>query len=388
MTNDKDDKMNQLSLGVFAKQQADKESRIAEVVGDDAGRMGRLSRDVISAAYNDGVLVTLTVRRGRVTERLKAEDLGLSPTKETEAQLRKAASLGSKLLLPKEIVSELKSIEQAGRTALKRHSFETLFGHFVPCTAYAAWKEEYEVNRQRYYEVRNRAIADHDEIVQGMYELWLELAPDLYRGAHLGADPPAGYAEEIAERMASKVLTREKIAESFSFDQTISRVPIPSEVEADMLDRERAARARRLGKERAELVEEYEKDLEAVYAERKDTVNAFADSIIAQMSQNVVTMCADIYKVLKGKRVVASKTADKLRRLITEVRTCNFVDDEVTSERLDDVEKALESADCTPETLAKVLQDVHTQALKDLDDDTVDNPEYALVWHLDDETVA
>lgn len=347
----------------------------------------RLADDVISAAYGDGVLVDLTVRRGRVTERLRPEDLGLEPSAETEARLREAAILGSKLLLPREIVARLKAVEQAGRTALRRRAFATLFGHFVPCTAYAAWKADYERLRAEFHAVRDDAVARHAEIVEGMRALWLDLAPRLYREAHQGADPPDGHAETVADRMAGLVLPPERIAAAFQFDQRVRLVPIPSEAEADMLTQDRLRRERRLGAERAALVEDFERDVGAVYADRRATVQAFAADVQTQLAQHVARTCQDIHAALDGRRAIPTKTAERLRRLLDDVGTLNFVDDPATIRRVADVRAAVEAADVSAGSLAMALEAVHRSTLEDLR--TVERDEsWDLVWRLDDKAVA
>ena len=363
----------------------ERQAKVEAVVEAVEGRpVERLSQDIVSAAYGDGVLVDLAVRRGSVTERLKPEDLGLAPTQETEKKLRDAAALGSKLLLPREIVGRLKAIEQAGRTSLKRRSFRTLFGHFVPCTAYAAWKEDYERLRKEFYDVRNDAIARHGEIVEDMRKLWLELAPELYRDANKGEDPPEGHAERVADRMAAKVLSPQRIADGFEFEQSVRLVPIPSAAEADMLAQDRLRRARRMGDERAALVEEFEADLESVYADRRKNVEDFAASMQAQLAEAVASLCREAHGALKGRKAIPVKTADKLRRLLVDAKTLNFMDDAAMAERIASVESALEASDVTPTTLARTLEAVHAEAIQEVErsDDS-----FELVWRLDDEAL-
>ena len=228
-------------------------------------------------------------------------------------------------------------------------------------------------------------IVRHAEVVEEMRQMWLDLAPKLWRMANGERTLPDGYGERTAERMAAKVLSPAKLAEGMAFEQTVRIVPIPAEAQADMLAQERLRRERRLGADRAALVHDFERDLEVIYADRRKDVVAFADAVASQMAGSIATLCAEIHAALQGKAVVGSRTAEKLRRLIADVRALNFVDDALTSQRLDLLVRAVDAKDVTPASLAKALEKVHEAATRDMAEDVRKDESFALVWRLDDE---
>lgn len=354
--------MADLSLARLLSDVAEREHRIKEAVGPVA----RLPEDVISAAYGDGVLVQLHVSWWRGFKVMTPADLGMEPTEAAQVFLNKAVTLGGKRLLPKEVTGRLKTLEVMGRDSLKRHSFRTLFGDFVPCTAYSAWKEKYARYRDEFYELVNEVVDKYDEVVAAVRESWVEGAPELYRMAR-GGEPPPGYAEETAGRVVSQIRSPGELLNSFSYEQELRLVPIPSETQVDMLKTEQAKRVNRLGAERAKLVEEFNRDIAREFEGRKAKVIDFVGGIQQEIAGKLIEICDGVSGTLNGKVSIPNQTADKLRRLIGEARALNFVDDAVTNKRLDAIEAELDRKEVGVEKLQSTLRAVGAQAQEDIE---------------------
>ena len=353
-----------------------------ERIEKQVGRVDRLRQDVVSSAFNDGVIVQIHCSWWRGFKVLQPEDLGMQPTKAVREFLREAVTLGGKRLLPRELAGKLKSCEVRGRKALAESSFKTLFGAFVPCTTYATWKEKFTGLQDEFYGLRDHILEEHDTIVKEIRERWLVNAPKLWRMANGKKTMPAEYATTTADRVAAQVRSRDDIMASFSYTQEVHLVPIPSEAQVDALRAEAADRARRLGKERAALVEAFEADIQTEMSGRRQQLVACVDGLQSQLSEAVCSMAVEVHNTVAGKTSVTQPTADKLRRLMTRIKDLNFVDDPQVNEWLGTIETTLEAKEVTPDSLTAALKKVAEASKEDLDAIRQNDASFSLVIPL------
>ena len=373
-------RLSTAALAAAVDQAEQREATIVAAVGSTAAR---LDSSLVSAAYQAGVLVQLHVCWWRGFKVLKPEDLGMHPAKAVKAFLDEAIHLGGKRLLPKEILSRLKSLEVMGRATLAELSFETLFGRFVPCTAYGEWKRRYAEYQEQFYTVRDRILTDHDAIVDEIRRAWLDNAPRLYRMAN-ARSAPAGWADEVANRIAGQVRSRDEIEETFRYEQELRIVPIPSEAEVDALRAEQVNRARRLGADRAALVDEFDRDLQTELGKRKDHVLGFVEGIQQQVFDAIGKLAAETHATLSGSKGVPTRTVDRLRRLTGQLRSMNFMQDPKVTDWLDQIDTDATAPELSSERLLTTLRVITDQAGAELEQARKVNVSYRMVARLQD----
>lgn len=371
-----------LSLDRLMEAVEERQERTMEAVGGDA--VGRLSEDVVSSAFKDGVLVRLHVSYPRGIERLAPEDLGMRPTPEAVEHMRKALALGSRLTLPRRFTSGFKSVEQGAREALSRLSLSTLFGWFVPCTTYGEWKGEFLARRDAFEALRDGLIGDYDAVREEMRALWLEGAPELWRMANGGAEPPEGHAETAAEGVVARMPTLDALRTGYRFDQELSMVPMPSEAALDALAQDRARRAVSMGAERAALVDEFERDIALEMGERKSRMTGFCDSLQADLAERLLALAAKVHNDMVGRGALTARSAEAARKAVGRIRDLNFLGDAAIEGRLRDVEGAIGAADLSGATdvLRNALASVADACRAEIDSTRRDDPAFALVVRL------
>jgi Protein of unknown function (DUF3150) len=298
----------------------------------------------------DGVLVKLHIRRKRGECKLDPEDLGL-PKAETEELVKSGIiSLGQKLLLPKRILDRATAIESSARYCLEQHSFRTLWGYFIPATAYAAWKAENQEWEQKYLALRDEIDRDYDRLVTELLNDYQKQARNSWR--YLGAlDPDSMTSEERREeqsfvrlfisRIFAKVPTKEAIYESFGFEAVPEMVPLPS-----LLAEDTAARDRIIAEETAELTrireessaqsritrmrEAMEADvIREAKAQKTRVIDGFLKDVVSQLRTLVYEASTDVLASMqKNQGKLLGKSAAQLERLVSEVKKLNFFGDE------------------------------------------------------------
>jgi hypothetical protein len=296
----------------------------------------------------EGALVQLHIGRCRFSTRLLLEDMGIHIDDETvREKLARWLILGEKRLLPAAYMKALARIESSARYALKEHAFQTELGHFVPVTAYVAWRTKIEALREEYLALRDDIIANHRELVRQVVTEYEAIATDTYqrlRSTHpeLVRESQQEFVASYCNRIASQIPSVERIRESFTFRSfrvdsaqqlgrlvgeadTQGAVSQPEGSEAEQLvttrlQQEQYARARAI------LEQDVRHDAQA-------RVNAMLDSfltaIVGQLRTLTYDAATDVLATLqrRGGESFSPRSKVQLDNLLSRIRSLNFFAD-------------------------------------------------------------
>ena len=249
-----------------------KKAEIAEETG--AHRVG-IKKDVTLTKYHDqGYIYTAHIGRTRFTVRMRPEDVGLDPKNPAHAEfIQKYSVLGSKLLLPSEILRKLDQIEAKIRRTVEKYGIPTKAGTFVPFKNVPAMKKEIKQLEHEYYAIRDEIIEKYDELKNQTEEFYKKFAVEAYR--LVKKDPsyqPSG--EEIKNFVNATMAyfpTVEGIYNSFYIEVEADLLPttefLVTQQERLELIRKRSA----IYKKEIELIEKELTEDERVQAEREKT---------------------------------------------------------------------------------------------------------------------
>lgn len=114
----------------------------------------------------EGYLITPHVGRCRFSAAMRPQDVGLDPSNPEHREfVKKYLRLGSKGLLPSEILEELDSIDNSIRRLVKeKYGIPTALGSFVPYKNLELMKKEIEELKARYFEIRDEIYEKYDEL--------------------------------------------------------------------------------------------------------------------------------------------------------------------------------------------------------------------------------
>lgn len=248
-----------------------KRSEIAEETG--AHRVG-IKKDVTLTKYHDqGYIYTVHIGRTRFTVRMRPEDVGLDPKNPAHAEfIQKYSVLGSKLLLPSEILRKLDQIEaKIRRTVDEKYGIPTKVGTFVPFKNVPAMKKEIKQLEHEYYAIRDEIIEKYDELKKQTEEFYKKFAVEAYR--LVKKDPSYQPSDEEIKNFVSATMayfpTVEGIYNSFYIEVEANLLPttefLVTQQERLELVRKRSA----LYKKEIELIEKELTENERVQAERE-----------------------------------------------------------------------------------------------------------------------
>lgn len=282
----------------------------------------------------EGVIVRLHAHRWRARTSLDLSDLGL-PGNDGAARLYgDMVDLGAKYLMPKKVLKNLDAIEVAARQALKKYSFQTYWGHFVPVTAYGRIKEILGKYRQEYDDAVQNWLERYDDLVAQVLESYAELARIAYRRRHrlqAGQDqdhrylPEDAYVDSVVTRVRSLIPSKEEVKESCGFEIELSYIPLPSLLAADI---DRAAEIQiNTAKKEAELAM-HRDVLSRARAEAEERLQQFLADFTGQLWGIAYNACVDVLKTCSRNGYLHPRSVVQLRNIIDQLRALNFTDNE------------------------------------------------------------
>lgn len=340
---------------------------LAQALGEDPNAITATNPRWLQL-MREGVLVRLHIGRWRARASLRWQDLGIKPGRgEEERALDELLELGHKLLLPRDDVRELDSIDSSARKWLEKNAFRTYWGFFVPVTAYAEWKAKNEEFRQRYLDVRDRMATNYDETVARVLAKYHVAARAAYRRLRL-LHPDAVQEtreSEFADRFVAEIVraipSRRDFYASFYFDTELEYVPLPSLLAEEQAEATRIRTEARAQQERREaqlhlerervwaqeekiraevsaaqstaawkkqLMREMHREVvEQARRKKERVVDSFLRDVVAQLRTSVYEVVTDVLASLHKNGRLHSRSVVQLRNMIEQVEQLNFAGD-------------------------------------------------------------
>jgi hypothetical protein len=229
----------------------------------------KINRDMsgMLARMQEGVIISLHVKRPRFTAKLEDDDLGLTLSSAAREVMREYFKLGRRSILPAALQKELDTAEANGRYILKRYGHKTTWGMFVSLKRFEQWKARNDEMREAFFNLRDRLVEEYDELLARVVEDHRPMAEDAWRRRKFGEIINAA-VELTDETMRSLLLNlteastreefvkaylegverlmpeKENIEDGFEWETEISIVPLPSLVAKDLEGAKDLSRAR------------------------------------------------------------------------------------------------------------------------------------------------
>lgn len=308
---------------------------IATALGVDPGRINQIEADWLRL-MKQGVLVSLHVSRWRARAVLAYDDLGLkAPAPDERKAVERQISLGLKYLLPKSWIDRFSAIEQGARNALTNNSFATYWGAFVTAASFERLESDLQRFQANYYAARDELIENWDRVRFDLADEYRASARMSYRNMNIDADE-----DEFVERYVSRILDlvppRREVESSFSFDWELAYIPLPSILNDDLLQAEKAYQEvlieRTKGEtERQRIREASERESRIAAAirdhaqeQKNRLVDGFMRDLVVQLNGMVYDACADVLQSIERNERLHPRSIVQLKNLIETIGQMNF----------------------------------------------------------------
>ena len=270
---------------------------------------------LLDVLTREAVLVNVSVRYWRATEKLDAEDLGLDPG----AVETRLIQLGHKKLLPKEPLQAFALIEGRAHALVAANTLPFLdgLGHFLP-------NARLEETVSRLGELEREFLAERDAFLDRYAETRVAALAEWREAAgRLGVDP-----DRLVATIEESFPDRRKMERAFAFATQLFQIRVPEGARRDLVtlaEQQTVIRAR-------------EEAARAAAERIHRGVEGFLADCVASLREQTATLCEEMLESMRtGKTGVHQKTLNRLVRFIDEFKTLNFVGDRELKEQLERV---------------------------------------------------
>lgn len=290
-----------------------------------------------------GIIVKNAISWWRAKAPLKAEELGIKfNDQDTTFFMQKYVKLGTESLLPPEIISEIQYIETKSRDNLRDHSFDTIWGKFVPYTAFAEWQDADKLIKQDFFQAAQSLCDKYDAILITVAQEYRKMAKDVWNRLYPDSQPTESFIENFVSKIINKIPSKTKIFSSFEYETTYFVIPLPSLIEENISKAENVKHQRDIKNFNVELEKETKKRIQEEYIKRKqEYIDGFLESTVSSMRSYVADLCESIIQsISKGvnKKDVTKSQRDRIKNIIKKVKLLNFHDDNEVNDMLKGLE--------------------------------------------------
>ena len=293
----------------------------------------QMRSDWAMAIMTRGVIVKLKISKWCAYTGLTSETLGLKfVDSETYNFSKKYIRLGQQRLLPQGVIKELNTVENSAKRLLLEYSFNTVWGHFIPFSAFNEWESKNVLIKKDFME-QARVLGDkYDQIVGMVREEYKNLARDVWARLYPnGGEPTLAFTDDFVNKIIAKIPSRESVVASFSYDVDYFIIPMPSFIEDELAKANQIRIRSELEKQNAELEKETRRRISEEYMGKKcELIDGFLESTVIHMRKYVGEICDGILKSIgKSKSVncVTISSVNNIKALIKKVKLLNFYDD-------------------------------------------------------------
>jgi len=328
----------------------------------------QFKNDWALALMSQGIIVRLSLSRWRGTAPLKADELGLRYNDNDSINfMRNYVVLGHEKLLPPKIKQELNSIEANARLNLKEYSFDTVWGKFIPYSAFDAWEAENNKIKESYIRASISISEKYDEIIQTIKEEYRKMAKDVWiRLYHNQGNPTESFVENFISNIIAKIPSRTDLVASFKYDMTYFIIPMPSMI-AENITRASGIARDRENKEienniqnntKARISEEY-------FKRKQELIDSFLNATVSNLRTHISELCEEVLMSIRQKAEnndIGKTQLNRIKDMISKVKLLNFYNDEEINKILSDLKEETDkfkgdrNKDVIVEKLQKIVE--------------------------------
>jgi len=301
------------------------------------------------ALMSQGVIVKLSVSRWRAKMKLTPQMLGLKFVDEDSSDfMRRYVRLGEQKLLPPEIIGEIEGVERRARSILESFSFETVWGRFIPFTAFESWERENKIIHDDFVEQAVVLGRKYNEIIGAVKKDYRNMARDVW--SRLYSESQGGATESFIENFVSNIIERipsqEEVVASFKYNTTYFIIPMPSFIEEQVARAQEIRREEQMKEFDGELERDTKRRIQDEYVQKKqELIDGFLESTVSNMRNYVSELCNKVLISLSQKSKsndITSSTINKLKGMIRKIKLLNFYNDDQITNLLKDLEGELD----------------------------------------------
>ena len=284
-----------------------------------------------------GVLVELRIRRARFKTSLNPDDLGLADKEEYRRYLNDYVQLGRRRLIPPEYAKKLDNIESKARRLLNEHSYQTVWGHFVPLGMYDELRVKLDALRVEYLTFHEEIYRDYDYIYRSVQETYREAAGEVYKTMRQDSYSyaPDSFIEAFCLAIKRVFPSLEKVRRQCLFEVNLSIVPLSASPYSEN------AQVQQVWDEaRGQVADEIRRT-------HNRNIESFFSDVAVQLRGMIYEAASATEENIRKNGKLVGRNITKLRKLADRVNELNFMGDREVIEQVDKIREIISVSDDT-----------------------------------------
>ena len=296
------------------------------------------------ALMTRGLIIKLTVSRWRAQVKLDFNKLGLKFVDQNSMDfMSKYVNLGTHKLLPPEELTYMETIERKARNNLRNYSFDTLWGRFVPMTAFDEWKTNNDKIYEDFKQCALSFINRYDSIIDVVKEDYRNMAKDVW--ARLYPEDKYGatdsFMSNFVEEVIAKIPSKEEILNTFKYEMVYISIPMPSVIENNIAEAQKIKREAEMEAFKFNIEKETQEKIANEYIKRKEElIGGFLEATVTSMRRYVGELCDSVLTSIRNQsrsEHISRHHIRKINTMIDKVKLLNFYGDDEITKLLDEL---------------------------------------------------
>ena len=303
-----------------------------------------MRHDWALALMTRGIIVDLHITRWRATSRLDPADLGLNfVDADSKNFMEKYVHLGNEKLLPPEILDEINTLESRARKCLEQYSFKTVWGAFVPYSAFETWYAQNMEIRGQIMTCANTLGAQYDNIIERVKQAYRNMAKDVWARLYPNEkEATESFITSFVNKIIAKIPPAAEIVASFKYDVVFFNIPLPAMIQENLAQAEKTMRDREMAVFDDVVERQAKERIAQEYVTRKtELIDGFLKTTVQSMRQYIGDLCDAIIQNLNktDKDDISKSQQDRILGMIEKVKLLNFYNDSDIQIALQDLQK-------------------------------------------------
>lgn len=259
-----------------------------------------------------GIIVKLFVSRWRAMPSINYENFKIT----------------NESLLPQNIMAKLEKFETKARYNLDDQSYYTIWGHFVPYTAFENWKKKNDEIKKDFLDFALKVGKSREVIALHAKEKYKLMAKEMWAKLYPSqGEATESFIEDFSNKVISSIPSESKIVSSFKFETAYLTIPMPLLIKEDF--------------RKLDLLEKTIKtQIRDEYIERQqELIDEFLEDIVMGLRDKTSRLCKDLLVFLARTKTseVTMAQRNRIQWVIKRINAINFQNDVEISDLLNDI---------------------------------------------------
>ena len=318
-------------------------------INDKKVEVEQFRSDWALSLMSRGVIVKLSMSRWRAKTRLTPEMMGLKFVDEKTFNFHnKYLKLGEHKLFPPNEIINIEILERRARMLLENYSFDTVWGKFVPHTAFDEWERENNLIRQAWFEQAMIMGSRYDSILSVVRDEYRNMAKDVWARLYTQdkGGPTESFVTDFVQKVVEKIPPREEIVSSFKYGTTYFVIPMPSLIEDNVARAEQIKRQSEMEIFNSQIEQQTKRRISEEYVKRKkELIDSFLETTVVSMRSYVGDLCNAVLQSIGQRSKTGNITiqhVNKIKGMVKKVKLLNFYDDDEVSSLLKDLDNEVD----------------------------------------------